>query len=74
MAIPLIFKRIAIIIPFLTQDKDGPVLKTKKEDDYFLVTLLGKMKNLKALLDDVFPDVGFAIGERKLEGVGADVG
>ena len=25
MAIPLIFKRIAIIIPFLTQDKDGPV-------------------------------------------------
>ena len=39
MAIPLIFKRIAIIIPFLTQDKDGPVLKTKKEDDYFLVTL-----------------------------------
>lgn len=35
---------------------------------------LGKMKNLKALLDDVFPDVGFAIGERKLEGVGADVG
>ena len=40
MAIPLIFKRIAIIIPFLSQDKDGPVLKTKKEDDDFLVTLL----------------------------------
>lgn len=26
------------------------------------------------LLDDVFPDVGFTIKERKLQGIGADVG
>ena len=27
----------------------------------FSVNPFGKMKNLKALLDDVFPDIGFAI-------------
>jgi hypothetical protein len=38
MAIPLIFKRIAIIFIFQPQNEDV-FGQTKKEDDYFLVTL-----------------------------------